>query len=187
MEKEYSMAKAITLFLLIVFIFSVTSLGASDAPALYKAALKKFDEAKLLEKEGVELLVKAAALGNSDALYTLAYFYDNGYYFKKDKKKAFYLYDKSAHSGNMNAQFALSLIYYNGGVCKKDRKKSFLWMKKSAENGKVKAMVLLSLMYFTGEGVVGDRKKAKYWMKKAIRRGSKKAKLYWDKYNYDSY
>ena len=72
------------------------------------------EKVKNIEK-AIELYNKAIDLGNSAAMYNLAYLYENGYGVIKDVGKAILLYQRSAKNGYENAIKKIHQ-YENGGM-----------------------------------------------------------------------
>ena len=78
---------------------------------------------------------KAAKLGNANAQYRLAQFYENGYYVKKNKKKAFNWYLNAANNGHPQAAEKVAHMYEKGIGTKKNDKKAAAWYRVSLEHG----------------------------------------------------
>lgn len=100
-----------------------------------------------------------------DAMYKIAYCYENGYGLTKDLDEAIKWYEKSSKNAGFDAKKALYRIYYN----KKDYTKAFDWAKKatnSKEDGEM--CFALAEMYSKGYGTGKDLNEAfKYYMKSA--------------------
>jgi TPR repeat protein len=78
---------------------------------------------------------KAAKLGNTDAQYRLAQFYEDGYYVKKSKKRAFSWYLRAANSGHPEAAEKVARMYEKGKGTKRDDQKAAAWYRVAMEHG----------------------------------------------------
>jgi len=75
-------------------------------------SLKRFDNLKYTEEEGLKILEEAVILNSEDAMFTLGQYY-NSEYLGNDPKKAFYFYVKAAENNLPDAMYALGQIYLN--------------------------------------------------------------------------
>ncbi len=94
----------------------------------------------------------------------LGYFYDNGIYVSKNKKKAYDLFLKSAEQGSSNAYTTIASYYLDGDVVNQSYSKAFEYYKKGAEaefGNTERALYGLALMYEKGLGTKADYEKAK--------------------------
>ena len=78
---------------------------------------------------------KAAKLGNTDAQYRLAQFYEDGYYVKKSNKRAFNWYLRAANSGHPEAAEKVARMYEKGKGTKRDDQKAAAWYRIAMEHG----------------------------------------------------
>ena len=96
----------------------------------------------------------------------LGYFYDNGIYVSKNKKKAYDLFLKSAEQGSSNAYTTIASYYLDGDVVNQSYSKAFEYYKKGAEaefGNTERALYGLALMYEKGLGTKADYEKAKQY------------------------
>ena len=78
---------------------------------------------------------KAAKLGNTDAQYRLAQFYEDGYYVKKSNKRAFNWYLHAANNGHPEAAEKVARMYEKGKGTKRDDQKAAAWYRIAMEHG----------------------------------------------------
>ena len=118
--------------------------AAKNEPrALYLIAEKaaKADSLLLLSKKQLRrqstigYYHKAAKLGNIDAQYRLAQFYEDGYYVKKSKKKAFNWYLHAANGGHSQAAEKVARMYEKGKGTKRNDQKAAAWYRVAMEHG----------------------------------------------------
>ena len=90
---------------------------------------------------------QAANLGDSDAQYTLATFYNSGQGVSADAEKAVFWYQKSAEKNNDFAQYSLGVMYEFGqGGLDRDQDKAYELYRLSANNGNYFAKNKLGLI-----------------------------------------
>jgi len=119
------------------------------------------------QKEGVELIKKAAAAGNNPARRNMAMIYLNALGGEaRDVDKAEKLLTTAATENDADAAFALSQFYMGqGGKEKQNDETGWKWLNKAADLGNANALDTLGTLYFQG-GKVGakaidkDEKKA---------------------------
>ena len=93
-----------------------------------------------LRKQGtVNYYIYAAKLGNADAQYRLAQFYENGYYVKKSKKKAFNWYLHAANNNHPQAMEKVAYCYEKGRGTKRQDDKAARWYRAAMQHGSVAA------------------------------------------------
>jgi hypothetical protein len=135
---------------------SLDYLSESDNPKdkkqaiewLEKAAARGYVKAMVYlvlfknEATGVELLRKAAAMGDATGMYVLGALYANGRFnISKNKAKAVEWFRKAAEAGYGDGMFALGVMYGNGeGGLPKDEYKAIEWICKAAEVGYIGGM-----------------------------------------------
>ena len=158
------------------------ALAALMTKALESADLLKqgmdYYEGKKVEQDqqkAFELFVKAAELGNMQALYNAGLMYNNGQGVEKDDAKAAECYQKAADAGHLDAQNRLAYSYLNGFGVEQDDDKAYFWYKKAADAGSALGMDNLGLLYDYGRGVEQDSEQAVSWYKKAAELGESDA------------
>jgi TPR repeat protein len=112
-------------------------------------------------------LEKAAELGNSEAMYHLAF----EYYHPSDTKKMeefIYWLSRAAEEGQPDALYHLAISYLNGEGVTKSRGRYFTLMKKAAET-KSEAMFHLAISYLTANTPNFDN--FSLWIKRALEAG----------------
>ena len=122
-----------------------------------------------LTNEFISLAEKKAASGDSQAMISLAYFYNT------DTSKGMGYLKKAAELGNADAMRSISTEISSGGdgwyIIPGSRKRAAReWMGKSAEAGNPLAMLDLADMYYAE-----DRNKSIMWFNKAVDKGFSRA------------
>ncbi len=125
-------------------------------------------------------MLKAAKLGNSDAMYWLgAYLYSNGEGVIKNVDKSIEWLDKAVGAKNHSAEFALGIKYLAGDDVKEDEEKGsslinkgLVGLKNNASSLSREEMHVLAMCY---QFVKDDLKKAVYWYKKSADLGDPEA------------
>ncbi len=107
------------------------------------------------DKQALEYFTKAAELGDSIAMYQVAYASDNGIGTLQDQDKAVKYYTMSADAGYPQAQAVAGWLYmrgYKGAT--KDEKKGAEYAKAASEAGNADGMAYLGFAYEQGLGGV---------------------------------
>lgn len=127
-------------------------------------------------KKGLELITKAADLGDAESQYNLGLLYMDGELVPKDVKKAAQLWKKAADLGHAMVQFNLGLMYHSGDGVEKSYKQALKYWKMASKQGDVRASENIAVMYEEGQGSrVNTTKAAQFW-NIALGQGSEKAK-----------
>lgn len=121
--------------------------------------------------EMIQLLRKAARLGDAEGIGKLAFCYEYGRAVKQDMEKAFRLYRLSAERGNAMSQFKYAEFIANGTVSKEpDIHTALPWYRKSAEQKNPQALFKLGVFNLEGIGMKKDpRQAAQYFFESATR------------------
>ena len=98
-------------------------------------SLLQLSQKQLRKQSTIGYYQKAAKLGNTDAQYRLAQFYEDGYYVKKSKKRAFSWYLRAANSGHPEAAEKVARMYEKGKGTKRDDQKAAAWYRVAMEHG----------------------------------------------------
>ena len=83
----------------------------------------------------MEYFQKAAELNEPSAINMIGYYYDNGYYYKKDWNKAFEYYLKAAKLDYITAIYNVGICYETGRGINIDFKKAVEYYKKASDKG----------------------------------------------------
>jgi len=137
----------------------------------YERALKLLENQET--KKGVNLLIKLAETGNADAQLDLYDFYNEGYYFKKNPKKAMYWIKKAAKT-NSTGMALLGVKYYE----KSDYREGKKWLDKAAKLSNPVALRILGNIYKDGVGIKQSCKTSYDYYVKAAKVGSSKSAEY---------
>ena len=143
--------------------------GASElghAPATFHLAQQTEGPAS------TDLLLRAARLGDANAVWALGERYLAGAEASRDPKKARECFELAAHNGQPAAMNRLAGAYLTGQLeFKRDPQLARRWAILSADLGHTPAMTLLAGMYYDGNGVEVDVQVASGWMNRAIDAG----------------
>ena len=149
-----------------------------DPFALFDLGLcyEKGDGVPQDKKKAIELLQKAAEMGNTDAMNKLGVcHYEKGDGVSQDKKKATELFLKASDMGNTSAMVYLGTCYDKGGNVSPDKKKAIELFQRASSMGDTDAMFILGACYMIGDRVPQDKKKAIELYQKAAGMGSTQA------------
>jgi Sel1 repeat-containing protein len=116
--------------------------------------------------------LKAADLGNAQAMHNLGFQYVTGQGAPRDYAEAYKWFDKAAALGNAAAMLRLGELYANGIGVPRDYGEARRWFIQAADRGIPLAMTHLGEIYANGLGVPRDYNEARLWYQKAARLGS---------------
>ena len=120
----------------------------------------------------IEWYTKAADLGDSEAMNSIAMIYWRGKdNVVQDVNAAIEWYTKSADSGNSEAMNLMGAMYHNGDGVEQDFDAAMEWCQKAADLGHAQAMTNVAYMYRHGNGVAQDGGAAIEWYRKAADSG----------------
>ena len=167
--------------------FNLYRQGASLGDITSMFALGKYYEKNLVPEneanrgmeDAVSYYERAAREGYAEALTKLGYMYEQGIYYKEDKKEAAKYYTRAAEQGDALAINYLGLYYYKQGLDpgtaeqSRDRflQKGAELFKKSRELGCARAANNLGMCYEQGAGVEKDFEQAFVCYKEAADKG----------------
>lgn len=131
----------------------------------------------------MDLMSKASALGNSDAMLWMAsYMYSNGEGTGKDDAKVLEYTQKAVDANNYAAKISLGAYYLAGQYVEKDEEKGsallysgFVGLQKKAFSLSREEMHTFGMCYHMGLGVEEDMQKAIHWYQKAADLGDPEA------------
>lgn len=139
---------------------------------LFKQAIKAgCDEAK----EKLEIAVKISQTisesedGNADAMFELAWLFDEGKKIYQSDRKAFEWYQKAAEQGNAKAQNNLANMYASGRGCTERMDLAVFYRKKAANAGIAQAQFNLGYAYEAGIFVKQNYQRAMMWYQNAAK------------------
>lgn len=130
------------------------------------------------KRQAFNLYLKAAELGNLDAMETIGYMFYVGEGTDENEEKAFYWTKRAVDEGNNNAIENLAYHYRHGIGTAQDFSKAVELYTQAAELGKNNARVDLGEMFFSGEGVTKNLDKAIDYFSKAAGEGNSEAMNY---------
>ncbi len=180
---------------LFIGIFSLITLCTSYAQEKGQVELKNGNLAfsKELWSEAFIWFEKAASKGNAEAMYHLAYMFENGQGRDQDYAQAINwykkaigiiyqnndLYEEAKNCYQIAAQKGIAdgmglLGFLN--LTKQNYSDAILWFKKAADKGNKEAMYQIGLLYQEGFGLNADEEEAKKWFRKAADKGHEEAK-----------
>ena len=114
------------------------------------------------------ILLRKAALEDSEAQFNLGTMYLTGKGFKQDYSEAAYWLKRSSENGNIKAQYNLACMYIQGWGVTQSYQEAAHWFEKSAEKGDKKSQYNIGVLYLKGVGVKQNFKKgAQYLLKSA--------------------
>jgi len=126
---------------------------------------KRYDEAH-------RWYVKAADLGNAQAMHNLGFQYATGQGVARDYAEARKWFIKAAALGNGPAMLHLGDLYANGLGVTRDYSEARHWFVLAANRGIAIAMTRLGDLYVNGDGVARDYAEARQWYRKAADLGA---------------
>ena len=109
------------------------------------------NEGKL--SEAVKWLQSAVDLDDSDAMFKLASWYEQGKGVTKDSSKAVDLLVQAAENGHAGAMYKLGLMLVKGEGVSTDLKNGIRYLEQEANRGNIDAMNVLADCYKNGNGV----------------------------------
>ena|SRR5271155_3495250 len=110
-----------------------------------------------------DLFLKAAEVGNSDAMYNVGMQYDNGQGVHQDTQQAFEWYQKAAALGVSDAMFSVGYDYEHAIGVAQNYQQAMAWYQKAAALGDSNAMVNIGTLYDIGQGIPQDDQQAMAW------------------------
>ena len=136
-------------------------------------------------KKGYELLLHAAAAGDTDAMTNIGEFYAIGEGVPRDPAKAMEWLRKAADRGDAGGYYNIGNLYFNGIGVPQDYAKAREYYEKAlalpvdSDHREVLGMAAnnIAVMYLNGWGVARDEKKAIQYYERAAEAGTKAAKV----------
>ncbi len=127
-------------------------------------------------KKGLQLFKRAAAFGDSFAMYNLGLIYFSGLGVIQDFDKSAAWVKKAVAKGDVRSHTYLGKLYLFGRGVLQNVSKAKRYFLVAAGEGDGEAMMLLGALYKNGTGVDMDAIKARTWFKKAVDAGYAPAK-----------
>ena len=123
------------------------------------------------QKQGMEILTRAADEGSAQAQLALGFFLMKGEGIAKDPAKGLFYFEQAAKSGNIDGQYNAGLVYVRGEAGAPDLQKAYHWFEAAALQGDPGSQFNLGVMLANGEGVTKDPFAAYAWFVLADRAG----------------
>lgn len=114
---------------------------------------------------------QAAECGNIKGLFNYANMYHHGYGVRKNRKKAYEIFDDLYQFGYPGTAFYMGLYHECGYVVKRDYQKAMEYYSRGAEEGSPYCLNQIATMYAKGRGVIKDYAAAFEYYKKAAALG----------------
>ena len=154
--------KVLIITFLLSFSFFSFSQSAEELNSQSKEFLDKGDV-----KSALPLIKKAAELGQPEAQFNYALFFQQGIEVEKNDSIANLWLLKSAEQGSVNAQFKIAYSYAVGRGTSKDMKKAFYWSVQCANQNDPECIGNVASCYQQGMGVEKSIDSALAWTVRA--------------------
>ncbi|MBI5463428.1 MAG: sel1 repeat family protein [Ignavibacteriales bacterium] len=147
---------------------------ANDPDALYVwAGITAVGFSKLLdEKQALQQLQRAVAVGHVPAMIELGLCYLGGRWVQRDPLKGGVLWQQAMNLGSPEARIRLATAVVLGELSASDPQEALKVLKSAAQEGSLIAQSAIGLCYEQGIGVARDKGEAATWYRKAATRGS---------------
>ena len=113
-----------------------------------------------LAKERFSSVKTSAIVGDVDAMFSLASYYEFGVGARRNRKKAFEWYRKAARRGNRDARYTLGVCYSEGVGVPTDDRIAYRWFARAAREGDPDGMCAQALALRHGRGVHKNHSRA---------------------------
>lgn len=121
------------------------------------------------EMDELMKFLRAAEMGNADAMFSLYLYYQHGKGGQQSDSEALCWLTKGAEAGHAICQRILGECYEYGDLgLPIDKALAFSWCKKAAQQHDGEAADFVGICYLEGDYVEKDIEKAKYWFRVAI-------------------
>jgi len=111
--------------------------------------------------------LKAAELGNTDAMFELHIYYAKGIGVKADNVTAIEWCKKAAELNHHRACYNMGAFYASGNGVQQNMETAIEWYDRASKVGSGHASATLGVMYKTGSGVIADAEKANSYLDRA--------------------
>jgi TPR repeat protein len=164
------------LLYVVVFLASATHLFADATTEKLKFIAQRYYWGTTVNKDltkALQLYLRAAELGDTEAQYIAGGMYFKGYGTGKDLTKAFSLLYGAAIKGSssIESQKLLGEFFLTGTGIPRNYREAMKWYLLSAKNGDRESQSELACLFFTGKGGERDFFKAFYWFEKSALQG----------------
>ncbi len=129
---------------------------------LFNEADAAWDKGDL--RQAFILFMQAAKLGDRASQLDLGYFFDNGLFVKKDKKKAMEWYYKAYRQDDAGGANNIGTVYRDFG----ETRKMLWWFRRAAAMGDLDALLDLGKRYEKGLAVPRNLAKAKVFYRRVL-------------------
>lgn len=124
-----------------------------------------------ITSDDVEVIRKAAELGDTKAQYKLGLMYYEGISVPDNYAEAFYWFRRAAEQGVAEAQYNLGLMYEDGIGTPEDDLAALKWFRQAAEQGYAPAQYKVGMVYYVEDKTT----EAVAWLNKAAEQGDAEA------------
>lgn len=114
--------------------------------------------------QGVEVLIQASVLGESEASFLVGTCYEKGLGVDKDIERAYDYYKVAAENDDPRALEILGMAYLSGTMLKKDEQTGIEFYERAALRGNKRCQKYLADLFQKGEQVQKDDGIAKYFL-----------------------
>ena len=154
---------------------SPSSPGLGEEPAASSTPRAAAKATPVSESAKVAGFREAAAKGELEAMFQLAYRLDRGQGVVRDSAQAFEWYSKCAARDDPRAMVNMGLILIAGRGVERDKGKATQWYARAAKLGNSAGMCNYAASLELGRGVIKDPALAVEWYRKAAEAGNAKA------------
>lgn len=147
------------------------ALASFPGTARFEAQLGRALEKSKLYDEARNWYERAAAKGESAAMYELGTLYQNGRGGPANYAAALQWYQKAAALGDVQAMAGLGMLYDLGQGVEKNFVTARGWYEKAAAQGSIYALHSLGVLYDNGEGVERNYETARDFYERAAAKG----------------
>jgi TPR repeat protein len=140
-----------------------SSRATDDKEKLFNEANTAWDHGDL--RKAFELFMRSAELGDTGSQVDVGYFFDNGLFVKRDRKRALLWYRKAYLQGDAGAANNIATVYRELG----QTKKMLWWFRRAAAMGDIDVLLQLGNRYERGDGVPKDLEKSKVFYRRVLK------------------
>ncbi len=148
----------------LILVFACAVAAAESAKEILQQGIMYYDGVGVERDvdKAAQLFLKAAEMGNVDAMAYMGTCYIYGEGVEENRTEALKWVTLAAKGGDEASMITLASYYED-----EDPETSFKWVKRAAELGNIDAMSWLAYCYSEGVGTEKDAAKAKEWHRRA--------------------